>query len=123
MKHSGRPSPEEKLLFLATTQVKRKTGKDDKAAAGPLPASILADGRSHRKRLGKPTFPEQLAEAAKGLWDQGLLMQEIGDRLTCDPDAVAKAIGYWFRSRGLKPPDGRARRKDLFRKCSPKAVP
>jgi len=72
------------------------------------------DGRSCRTRLSKLTLPEQLADAAKALWDQDLLMQEIATRLGCNRDTVTKAIEYWFGSRGLKAPDGRTRRKNLL---------
>jgi orotate phosphoribosyltransferase-like protein len=61
---------------------------------------------------------EELAEQAKELWDQNLLVQEIAEQLQCSRDMVTEAIGHWFRSRGLPVPDGRVRRKSLERKCS-----
>ena len=77
------------------------------------------DGRSCKKRLNRKTIPKELAEEAKQLWDQGLLMQEIAERLHCNGDTVTKAIEHWFRSRGLEVPDGRARRKSLPRRGLP----
>jgi hypothetical protein len=76
------------------------------------------DGRSCRKRLDVMTRAKELAEPAKALLDQDLLMQDIANRLDCDRDTVTKAIQHWYRSRGLEPPDGRARRKSLERKVS-----
>jgi site-specific DNA recombinase len=74
------------------------------------------DGRSCKYRLERQTLPEKLAEDAKRLWDQDLLMQEIADRLQCNRDTATKAVSHWFRSRGLAIPDGRTRRKELLRK-------
>jgi transposase len=76
------------------------------------------DGRRCKKRLARETRPGQLAEEAKGLWDQGLLMKEIASRLDCNHDTATRAIQHWFRSRGLEEPDGRARRKGLPHKSS-----
>jgi DNA invertase Pin-like site-specific DNA recombinase len=76
------------------------------------------DGRSCKTRLNRKTLPEELAEEAKALWDQDLLLQEIAARLGCNRDTVSKAIKHWFESRGLEVPDGRVRRKGLPRKCS-----
>jgi hypothetical protein len=76
------------------------------------------DGRSCRTRLARPTLSERLADAAKELWDRGLLMQEIAARLGTNRDTVTKAIEHCFRSRGLDVPDGRTRRKCLPYKCS-----
>jgi DNA invertase Pin-like site-specific DNA recombinase len=74
------------------------------------------DGRRCRQRLGRETLPESLAEEAKRLWDQDLLIQEIAERLHCNRDTATKAIAHWFESRGQVVPDGRARRKSLPRK-------
>jgi site-specific DNA recombinase len=76
------------------------------------------DGRSCKKRLARPKLAEQLADKAKELWDQELLMQEIATRLCCNLDTATAAIAHWFRSRGLEVPDGRTRRKSLPRKSS-----
>jgi hypothetical protein len=76
------------------------------------------DGRSCKNRLDRKTLAEELADQAKAYWDQGLLMQEISDRLGCNRDTATKAIQHWFGSRGLEIPDGRIRRKDLFQKSS-----
>jgi hypothetical protein len=81
------------------------------------------DGRSCRKRLARPSLAKEMADKAKELWDQNLLIQEIAERLQCCEDTVAQAIGHWFRSRGLEVPDGRTRRKQLPRRCSPQDEP
>jgi hypothetical protein len=74
------------------------------------------DGRSCKARLARSDKPEELAEQAKTLWDQGLLMQEIAAQLNCCSDTATEAIRHWFESRGLPAPDGRTRRKELERK-------
>jgi biotin operon repressor len=71
------------------------------------------DGRKLRARLDRQSDAEKLSEAAKTLWDQNLLMQEIAERLGCCRDTVTAAIRHWFESRGLHVPDGRPRRKSL----------
>jgi integrase/DNA invertase Pin-like site-specific DNA recombinase len=76
------------------------------------------DGRSHRKRLARPTLPEELADRAKALYDQRLLLHEIAAQLGCNRDTVTAAIRSWFESRGQQVPDGRSRRKTLDRKSS-----
>ncbi|MCE9564897.1 MAG: recombinase family protein [Planctomycetes bacterium] len=74
------------------------------------------DGRTTRERLTADPAIADLANRAKELWDQGLLMQEIAGALGCCRDTVTAAIGYWHTSRSLPVPDGRARRKELPRK-------
>ena len=64
----------------------------------------------------EPTETEALAEPAKALFDEGLLVKEIADRLGALPSLVAKALAHWHESRGLPVPDGRSRRKSLDRK-------
>jgi hypothetical protein len=81
------------------------------------------DGRNHRKRLAKPNLVQELADKAKELFDQNLLLQEIAEKLQCCKDTVTQAIAYWFRSRGLPVPDGRTRRKSLERKCGTRPDP
>lgn len=74
------------------------------------------DGRAVRLRLNRKTRIDELAEPAKALLDEGLLMQEIALRLHCGRDQVTKAIQKWYQERGLPPPDGRTRRKQLAHK-------
>ena len=74
------------------------------------------DGRSCKARLDRPDKAEELAEQAKELWDEGLLMHEIAAKLHCCHDTATRAIQHWFESRGLPVPDGRTRRKSLVRK-------
>jgi site-specific DNA recombinase len=80
----------------------------------------VPDGRSRRSTLEKkhlelPKYA-RLADEAKELWDGGLLMEEIGERLDCDRTTLTRAIAHWHETRGLAVPDGRARRKTLERK-------
>jgi site-specific DNA recombinase len=58
------------------------------------------------------------SEQAKQLEDQGLMHIEIADRLNCSKSKVTKLLHHWYEKRGLKKPDGRARRSKLKRKCS-----
>jgi DNA-binding transcriptional MerR regulator len=81
------------------------------------------DGRSLRKRLARPSLVRGLADKAKQLWDQNLLLQEIADQLQCCQQTATQAIAHWFRSRGLEVPDGRTRRKQLPGRSSPKDEP
>ena len=72
-----------------------------------------------------PTRAEALADAAKGLWDAGLLVREIAAELSRDGGGtvgramVNKALAHWFGSRGLPLPDGRTRRSTLGRRGPP----
>lgn len=65
---------------------------------------------------------EELADAAKALWDRDLLVKEIAAELSrargvaVGRAMVKKALSHWFASRGLPLPDGRSRRKSLARK-------
>ncbi len=92
--------------------------KDAHAARG----LEMPDGRSRRSTLDKkhiePPLYHRLADPAKALWDDGLLVIEIAAKLTCDINTVTSAIRYWHESRGLPTPDGRSRRKELKRKSS-----
>jgi hypothetical protein len=75
------------------------------------------DGRSLRasldqKHLQRPRYQE-IADEAKRLYDEGLLVGEIARRLQCDKNTLTKALAYWHTSRGLPVPGGRTRRKSL----------
>ncbi len=84
----------------------------------------LEDGRKRRHRIpGKAeTIPlyQRIADEVQRLLDEQFLMHEIATRLQCDINTVTKAVAFWHESRGLEIPDGRARRKSLKRKKSPK---
>ena len=56
------------------------------------------------------------ADEAKALYDQDLLEVEIAAEMGCSKANVTKLLRHWFRSRGLKMPDGRTRRSMLKRK-------
>lgn len=62
------------------------------------------------------TAPEGLADRAKALFDEGLLVKEIAARLGVTHAVTAKALRHWHVSRGLPVPDGRSRRSSLGRK-------
>jgi site-specific DNA recombinase len=75
------------------------------------------DGRVRRatvpkKNLAEPVF-RLIAEEVKGLYDQGLLIEEIAERVGRTRATIRAALEYWFRSRGEPMPDGRNRRKSL----------
>ncbi len=79
------------------------------------------DGRTTRDRLLEGPAVAELADRAKVLWDQGLLMHEIATALECCRDTVTAAVKYWHTSRSLPVPDGRVRRTTLPCKSRPPA--
>jgi transposase len=83
----------------------------------------LPDGRSRRSGLAtrhaEPPLYQRVAEEVKSLLDEGLLMQAVAERLGIDRNTVTAATRFWYRSRGLPAPDGRARRKELPRNGGP----
>ena len=82
----------------------------------------MPDGRPRRSTLVQkqlqPPIYQPLADRAKELWNQELLMGEIATVLKCDRNTLTSAIGYWHTSRGLDVPDGRSRRKTLEQKVA-----
>jgi hypothetical protein len=78
----------------------------------------VPDGRKCRDRLGAETLAMEISDKVKALMDEGHLLQEIAERLSCDRNTVTAAIRHWFSSRGMPVPDGRTRRKALSRKTS-----
>jgi DNA invertase Pin-like site-specific DNA recombinase len=58
---------------------------------------------------------EQIADRAKALWDQGLNNRTIAERLGCHANQVTRAITAWHEQRGLAPPDGRRRWRQMAR--------
>ena len=81
---------------------------------------VMPDGRGRRSTLERkhlePPRYQQLAEQAKLLADEGLLLQELAERLKCDIATVTKALRYWHDQHGSVALDGRTRRKTLARK-------
>jgi DNA invertase Pin-like site-specific DNA recombinase len=77
----------------------------------------MPDGRKRRATLprkqGSAARYEQLADEAKGLWDEGLADVQIATRLGCSPPTVAAAVAHWHASRGLPAPSQAARRAAL----------
>ncbi len=71
--------------------------------------------------LREPTDAEVLADDAKSLEDQGLLMKQIVEKISerhgrkIGRAMVVKALDHWYASHGLERPDGRARRGTLER--------
>lgn len=72
-----------------------------------------------------PPASEAIADEAKALWDDGLLVKQIAAELSgrhgraIGRNLVASALGYWHESRGLGPcPDGRSRRSTLSARYS-----
>jgi hypothetical protein len=65
----------------------------------------MPDGRKRRqslprKQMDAPKY-EQLANAAKALWDEGLADLQIAERLGCSPPTAVAALVHWHRARGL----------------------
>jgi len=88
----------------------------------------MIDGRKRRsqlqsKQLAPPRY-QVISDEVKRLCDEGVLMFEIGEQLDASKTLITKSLGYWYTSRGLTPPDGRVRRKELSRKVShPRSKP
>jgi len=76
-------------------------------------------GKMRDKLLSPPLF-QRIADEAKALLDEDLLMEQIAERLGCCPDTVQAALRHWFESRGQTMPDMRNRRKTLKIKNRPK---
>jgi len=82
----------------------------------------MPDGRARRSTLKQkhqkaPRYQE-IAGQVKVLLDEGILLEEIAQRVGCDRNTVTKAVECWHTSRSLPVPDGRTRRKSLARKVS-----
>jgi len=78
----------------------------------------MPDGRARRHSLKKkqtnaPLY-EQLADAAKALWGEGLADIQIAERLACSAPTVVEAIDFWHRTRGLPTPSHAERRAALI---------
>jgi hypothetical protein len=77
----------------------------------------MPDGRTRRSTLKQKHLEappcQQIADEAMALYEQGLLLQDIADRLGRDRNTITNAIKYAHAVRGLKAPDGRTRRKSL----------
>ena len=90
----------------------------------------MPDGRKRRaglprKQAGQPLY-EQLAEAAKGLWDAGLAEVQIAARLGCSPPTAAAAVASWHAARGLPAPSHAGRRTalvDKMKACYDQGLP
>ena len=80
------------------------------------------EGAEYHVDIRRQTPAESLAEDAKALWEQKLLVKQIAAKLSeargtpIGRAMVNKALRHWFKSRGLPLPDGRSRRKTLAAK-------
>lgn len=80
---------------------------------------VVIDEHQVTIALREPTEAELLADEAKAMEDEGLLMKEIVRKLskehnqTISRATVVKALDFWYISRGLERPDGRSRRSNL----------
>jgi hypothetical protein len=82
------------------------------------------DGRVRRAGLVKKRLQEplawRLADEAKALLDQGLLVEQIAETIGCHRDTAGAALRHWFVKHGQPMPDLRTRRKSLAIKNRPK---
>jgi site-specific DNA recombinase len=77
----------------------------------------VPDGRTRRSHLKEqhllaPPY-QRIADEVKRRCDAKQLLQDIAKELGCDRNTVTQAHQFWYNSRGLEPPDGRTRRKEL----------
>ena len=83
-----------------------------------------ADGRTRRGDVPNgniaPTKAMLLADAAKALYDRGLLLDQIAAELKIERATVRRALRIAFERLGQPMPDGRNRRKTLGIKNRPK---
>lgn len=84
------------------------------------------DGRARRatvpEPIRRPTDNGPLMEEIKGLYDQGLLMVEIAQRVGRERTTVRKLLDEWFRMHDLPRVDDRNRRKTLTIKNRPRSA-
>jgi hypothetical protein len=83
-------------------------------ASGEHGTEIVIDFR-------EPEEAARIADEAKALWDQGLLVKQVATQLSqksggpVSRNLVRAALDYWFGSRGQGAcPDGRSRRSQLL---------
>jgi len=84
---------------------------------------VPEDGRTRRatvRKLRNPPIAQKIADRAKALLDDDLLIEQIAERLGRCRDTVQDALRHWFESRGQEMPDMRHRRKTLKIKNRPK---
>lgn len=93
------------------TAVIGKNGEDNDTADDEHTEEIVIDFVDP-----DPMIPQ--SEEAKKLYDQGYMNVEIAKILGWSKSQVTKILKFWFESRGLTMPDGRARRSTLPQKQS-----
>jgi transposase len=81
------------------------------------------DGRARRATLPIPipAETEAMMEEIKRLYDEGMLMVEIAQRVGRERTTVRKLLNEWFRVHNVPQIDGRNRRKNLAIKNRPKS--
>jgi DNA invertase Pin-like site-specific DNA recombinase len=77
----------------------------------------MEDGRKRRASLARKqagtALYEELADAAKALWDAGHADVQIAERLGCSPPTAAAAVAHAHTARGLPAPSHAQRREAL----------
>lgn len=75
------------------------------------------DGRTRRSQIEvkhkTPPLYQAKADEVMKLFNQGLLLGKIADRLGIDRNTVTSSVKYWHEKNGLPVPDGRSRRINL----------
>ncbi|MAT69436.1 MAG: hypothetical protein CMJ58_07905 [Planctomycetaceae bacterium] len=61
----------------------------------------------------EPPRHEALAADVKQLWEEGLTLKQIGERLSCSHTLVDRALNYWYLTHDEVRPDGRSLRGRL----------
>jgi site-specific DNA recombinase len=78
---------------------------------------VRVDGRARRSTLPDTTRPPTLGdlktEEVMVLYQQGLLLGDIAEKLQIDRNTVTAVVAKWHEKQGLPVPDGRTRRKSL----------
>jgi site-specific DNA recombinase len=104
-----------RFTIKATTLVQAISGQNNDSP--PNDAELPDDaGEEIIIDFREPAQCEVDSEKAKELYDQGLLMVQIAQKLDCGASHVTKLIKYWFESRGLPVPDSKNRRSTLQHK-------
>lgn len=77
----------------------------------------VPDARGQRSRLRQPRQVDDVLQAqAMELWRQDLLLKEIAETLGRRRDVIQAVVAAWHQERGLRLPDGRARRREIRRR-------
>lgn len=102
-----------KRKYLRGTFTLRTAVAVGAAGATVSPPDVEAFGETVTLDFIDPLPWSSIAGEVKEMYDAGVRYEEIAARLRCPRSWPAKALGCWFRERGLPPPDGRSTRKRL----------